>query len=212
MPTALSDVTLAMIAGGFGRRMGIAKARLSINHQSILAWQLQRLNWHGPTMVVTSPSTLNPPDAEMFDQECIDPEDGAGPLRGILTALENSRTPLVAAIALDMPCVQRFMLKWLVGAFEQIANLDGLMCRVPEGDKFWIEPFPSVFRTNAVPAIRRLMAIGERSVRGLCDASGFQAIDVPGDWNEDVWTNLNEPGQLEVFLEKLGSQSQDNIP
>src|SRR6266550_4675032 len=105
MPFATADVTLAVIAGGLGTRMGVAKARLRVRGESILAWQLTQLGWKGPTMLVTAPATQNPPDADLFDRECVDAEENAGPLRGILTALENCDTLLVATVAVDMPRV-----------------------------------------------------------------------------------------------------------
>ncbi len=201
MPFNASNVTLAVIAGGSGSRMGVAKARLNVEHQSILAWRMQKLEWPGPTMLITSPSTRNPPDAQLFDQECIDPEDGAGPLRGILTALEQSTTPLIATVAVDMPFVRRFMLEWLVEQIQRQRACNGIMFRRPGGVQHWIEPFPSVFRQSAAPIIFPLLAEGKRSVRALCDFADFQAIDVPDNWPADVWTNLNEPDQLKSFLD-----------
>jgi molybdopterin-guanine dinucleotide biosynthesis protein A len=206
MPFAAREVTLAVIAGGHGTRMGLAKAKLRVGDQSILAWQLARLGWRGPTMLVTAPATRNPPDAELFDRECVDAEENAGPLRGILTALEHCDTPLVAMVAVDMPHVNGSMLRWLVETLERQAAWQGVMFRVPADDGQGIEPFPSVFRKSATRMISQRLADGKRSIRALCDLPDFQAIDAPSSWPADVWTNLNEPNQLEQFLKQPGVQ------
>src|SRR5262249_35493764 len=90
-----SHVTLAILAGGMGRRMGGPKAWLQIEGKSILAWLNAKLPWPGPTIVVSSPATANPPDADLFDQVVIDPADDLGPLRGVLTALEHAETAAI---------------------------------------------------------------------------------------------------------------------
>jgi molybdopterin-guanine dinucleotide biosynthesis protein A len=206
MPFAAEDVTLAIIAGGLGTRMGVAKAKLLVRGQSILAWQLQRLGWKGPTMLVTAPATRNPPDADLFDRECVDSEDNAGPLRGILTALENCDTPFVATVAVDMPRVDYSMLERLIETLERQAKWKGVMFRVPADEGHGIEPFPSVFRKTAAAVIAQRLAEGKRSVHALCDLPDFQTIDVPASWPAEVWTNLNELNQLESFLKQPGFQ------
>src|SRR5262245_47933120 len=71
----VSHFSLAILAGGLGRRMGGPKAWLRIEGKSILAWLHAKLRWSGPTMLVSSPSTANPPDASLFDQVVVDPVD-----------------------------------------------------------------------------------------------------------------------------------------
>ncbi|MDB5911273.1 MAG: hypothetical protein JWP34_5390, partial [Massilia sp.] len=80
------DVTLAILAGGEGSRMGKAKGLLRVGPepgQPILGYLLNRLAWRGPTMLVTAPGRDHPPGWEQFDRELIDPEAGGGPLRGV---------------------------------------------------------------------------------------------------------------------------------
>src|ERR1700722_14126455 len=97
-PPDLSQISLAVIAGGKGERMGLPKSHLKYKEQPILKWLLRQIQWPGPTLLVTAPGVAHPPAAELFDREAVDPVDGLGPLRGLLTALEQSSTPIVAAI------------------------------------------------------------------------------------------------------------------
>ena len=46
-------------------------------------------------MLVTAPGIERPRRAERFDREIADPVAGLGPLRGVLTAMENATTEIV---------------------------------------------------------------------------------------------------------------------
>jgi molybdopterin-guanine dinucleotide biosynthesis protein A len=195
-----SHVSLAILAGGMGRRMGGSKAWLRIEDKSILAWLHAKLRWPGPTMVVSSPASANPPDMNLFDQAVNDPVDDLGPLRGILTAIEHAQTPMVATIPVDMPFVEPQQLLWVIEQLDARSQCLGLMCsRSPDG-KEQIEPFPSAFRRTAAELIGQRLSEGRRSLHGLCEVPEFRAASAPGDWPERTWTNLNDPQQLAAFV------------
>ena len=202
----VSAVTLAVIAGGLGRRMGVPKAWLRVGDESILAWIHRRFNWPGPTMLVTAPATANPPGAEIFDQHCLDPVSDAGPLRGILTALENASTPMIIAVTVDMPAIDRHQLVWLTTILDANPESQGVMCCVNRNKQHQIEPFPSIFRADAGKLIAERLELGRRSVQGLCEDPKFLAALVPPDWPDDVWTNLNDPAQFATFEAHLNQQ------
>src|SRR5205823_2114326 len=104
---ASEDVTLAILAGGESSRMGRPKAHLQIDGKPILSWMLERMAWQGQTMLVVSPGHDNPPGHELFTSQFCDPAPHQGPLRGVLTALENSHTPLLVILTVDMPCIEK---------------------------------------------------------------------------------------------------------
>jgi molybdopterin-guanine dinucleotide biosynthesis protein A len=185
-------ITLAVIAGGQGRRMGGPKVLLRVGDQSILAWLLAKLAWPGPTMLVTAPAVREAPGAELFDTHVVDPTDDQGPLRGLQTALEHTSTELTIAIPVDMPNLDREKLQWLAGQLRP--EMLGIMCRNGNGD---IEPFPCVLRRNAVATVVKRLASGRRSLHGLCEEPWIEAITV--DWPPEIWANLNEPKDLGPF-------------
>lgn len=177
--------------------MGQPKSALQIHGQPILRFLLDWFQWPGPTMVVTAPGREHPPGCESFDLEAVDPESGQGPLRGILTALQNSPTSAVIVTTVDMPCVHPLQLHWLC---EQSG--DGVM--IQNGSR--IEPFPSLFRTPAATVIEEQLKRHRRSVHGLATLPGFRTIAAPQDWPADWMTNLNTPDEYRAFID---SQSGD---
>ena len=51
----MRDVTLAILAGGEGSRMGYPKGELRLGGRPILPVLLERFAWEGPTLLVTAP-------------------------------------------------------------------------------------------------------------------------------------------------------------
>src|SRR5258708_2737406 len=97
--------------------MGQPKGSLRLNGNPILDVLLNRLQWSGPTLLVTAPGRERPVSSHRFASEVADPIAGQGPLRGVLTALENAKTDLLIAITVDMPGISRRNIDWLVEAF-----------------------------------------------------------------------------------------------
>ena len=188
-----SAVTLAILAGGRGERMGKPKSSLRVGDQPILSYLLKRFAWRGPTMLVTSPGREKPPGAQKFDREVVDPVEGMGPVRGLITALENSQTENLIVASVDMPLVEREQLLWLLERMEERPKASAVMLRFDA-----LEPFPSIFRKER--AERPLCE--NASMRSLTKIDGFEVLPAPAHWSHDIWTNLNEPADL-AALQRL---------
>ena len=194
----VDDVTLAVLAGGEAKRMGFAKGELRLGDRPILVHLLERFAWPGSTLVVTAPGREHPPGWERFTREVADPAGGQGPLRGVLTALENARTSVVVVTAVDMPLVEAKHLRWVARELYGRPGVVGLMLRQRTGRTDRVQPFPSAFRVEAVPAIRQMLVANRRSLHGLLDNGSFVAVDAPAEWGARVWTNLNFPADLDA--------------
>jgi molybdopterin-guanine dinucleotide biosynthesis protein A len=194
----MSNVTLAILAGGEGSRMGMPKGELHVGDEPILAYLLRRLQWGGPTMLVTAPGRERPPGWEKFDREVVDPVAGLGPLRGVLTALSSAASHVVVVSTVDMPGVRREQLNWLVDQLSARPQVLGVMTRREKS----VEPFPAAFRAEARNRIMLEIASGRLSVQGLCDDDEFAVLPAPAEWGESVWTNLNRPEDLRAFLSR----------
>jgi molybdopterin-guanine dinucleotide biosynthesis protein A len=193
----VNPVTLAILAGGEGARMGRPKAHLRVNDAPILAHLFDRLQWPGPTLLITAPGRQRPPGAERVTRECVDPVAGQGPLRGVLTALENAPTPLVVITAVDMPMIEGRHLDELI---DRVGTSMALMpARLIDGRR-QLEPFPSIFHVDAIETVRARLARDARSVARLCGADQrFATIDVT--WEPTAWLNLNHPSDLPLLAQ-----------
>jgi molybdopterin-guanine dinucleotide biosynthesis protein A len=209
-----ASVTLAVLAGGIGSRMGTPKANLVIQDQPILQWILDRIRWPGPTLLVTAPGVTHPPGWQRFDRHAIDPVSGQGPLRGILTAIEHCSTDKIAVTTVDMPGVSIEMLWDLVRAMDdrnvpsnaalQHAPIDAIMYERTLGGRRQVEPFPSVYRSQARQFIQTRLDAGLMSVHSLCDDPRYATIPAPVDPAPHCWANLNTPKDFSEFEKSIG--------
>jgi molybdopterin-guanine dinucleotide biosynthesis protein A len=74
----------------------------------------------------------------------------------------------------------------------------GMMSRVVEG-VVRVEPFPCVLRRSARRMIGRRLTAGRRSMHSLVEEEGVRVFEAPLSWGEEVWVNLNFPGDLEKW-------------
>jgi molybdopterin-guanine dinucleotide biosynthesis protein A len=175
--------------------MGRPKAELCAGGVPILQYLLRRLDWPGEKILVTAPTREHPPGHQLFDREVVDPVGGEGPLRGIVTALQNAGDAgAIVVTTCDMPMVTRHMLMALLQALENDARLLGIMMRSGDG----IEPFPLALRVTAKDELQARLCRGRRSVGALAELETFQCMTGPSD--PAVWTNLNNPDDYQTFL------------
>ncbi|HET6246386.1 MAG TPA: NTP transferase domain-containing protein [Tepidisphaeraceae bacterium] len=208
--TSVNDVTLAILAGGEGSRMGMAKGHLTVDSKPILDYLIDKIVWPGPTMLVTAPSREHPPGCGRFGMEVCDPQGGGGPLRGVLTALEHLTTPLLLVSTVDMPGIGLPQCKFLIDAMRENQSVLGAMMSrrivAPAStdanssrQDSQIEPFPCAFRAGAAKVIARRLGEKRRSIHGLLDESNFIDVTAPAQWNKIVWTNLNSSDDIAAF-------------
>jgi molybdopterin-guanine dinucleotide biosynthesis protein A len=188
--------TLAVLAGGAGSRMGQPKGNLRVGNRAILEYLLDQFAWCGPTILVTAPGTEHPPGAQRFDREVSDPIAGAGPLRGLLTALQTTATDLLVITTVDMLRISVEHLSWIARQLADRPALLGLM--MTHDDQ--IEPFPSAYRSAAIRIAAEQLSHNKRSMHGLLKRPGFDSIPAPADWKSEIWTNVNTPEDMQPFL------------
>lgn len=193
-----ANITLAILAGGEGSRMGKVKALLNIDGVPILRRILSQANWPGPTMLVTSPGKQHPPGSEGFDQEVTDPAPGLGPIRGLLTALENAPTNSVIILPVDMPAIGHEPLAWLAARLSENPDAIGIMLERTIDTTKTLEPLPAAFHRSVLNEIAERFAQGQTSLRNLAEHPRMRIIPAP-PWPAEVWINLNHPEDLARF-------------
>jgi molybdopterin-guanine dinucleotide biosynthesis protein A len=197
---SLEHVTLAVLAGGAGSRMGAPKSLLSVGGKPILAFLMERLAWPGPTLLVTAPGRERPPGVDRFEHEACDAVADEGPLRGVYTALTHAATPGLVVIGVDMPAVTRDDLAWFVNELAARPAAAGVMAS-RDGQ---IEPLPCALRPAlALGLVSDHLAAGRRSLHGLARDGEIRLADAGRALPERVWTNVNTPGDWERFLASL---------
>jgi molybdopterin-guanine dinucleotide biosynthesis protein A len=195
-----AHTTLAILAGGEGRRMGRPKGDLTLDGHPILERLLNSLAWPGPTLLVTAPGREHPPGWRLFTKEATDPVPGEGPLRGILTALENSPTHEIIILPVDMPNITPAPLAWLAARLREHPIAAAVMVEQPERTLGRIQPLPAAFRVSTAEAlIRTRLADKQLALHRLTESPHIVVVPAPPDWPADLWVNLNTPAEFTAY-------------
>jgi molybdopterin-guanine dinucleotide biosynthesis protein A len=173
------------------RRMGKPKAELVVRGKPILRFLLEQLRSGGEKILSTAPGRERPSGCELFDREVVDDVTDAGPLYGIINCLKVARYERVVFVTVDMPNVGREQIEYLL---ERVGDAGVMFRRSGE-----VEPFPCAIDRSVLSAIEERFAHGKQSVRGLAEIEGLKLLDVPSNWPESVWVNLNTPDDLKAI-------------
>lgn len=188
------DLTIAILAGGESRRMGRDKALLPFDGPALLARVAARALETGyPVMVV---GRARP---EGWDSEPVrfveDSAPGAGPLRGIVTALRESAGDVIA-VACDMPLLDASALRWLASLHEPGGT--GVVV-MREGR---MEPLFSLYGFALLSRFEARLAAGELAMKGAIEACGLRSMEAPPGIAR-LLTNVNTPADLEELRRAL---------
>lgn len=195
-----NQLTGAILAGGQSRRMGRDKATLALDGRALWARQAAVLRASGadPVAIVRAPGQAPlglPEDLMLWHDSVTD----AGPLAGLHTALDRSRTLLVAVLAVDMPRIDPWWFQWL-GSYCG-SNIGALACR-PDGSH---EPLAAIYPRTCLPEVSCRLADTDRSLqalaRNLMEQHLMRSVPLPAgefwrvaNWNAPEDTESLPPG------------------
>jgi molybdenum cofactor guanylyltransferase len=185
----LLDASAVILAGGASSRMGRDKSLLEVHGVPLIQRVIEQLRGRFREVLISSddPAPYHATGLTVI----ADGQPGQGPLRGIAAALEAAQAETVFVIACDIPDIDPRFLRSL------LAEARKADCAVPRrADGRW-EPLFSAWRRSALPAIRAVLAEGERKIDAVFPRIRVAAVDlVDGAWLR----NLNTPKDVSDYL------------
>jgi molybdopterin-guanine dinucleotide biosynthesis protein A len=164
-----ADVCGVVLCGGASRRMGADKARLELGGRSLLLGTVERLEAHCRRVVLACGSA--PRYAELGRELVLDatPTDGAvapaaGPLAGILSALDAIEAERFLVLACDMPRASAELFDALLERSDALRP-DVLFFESERG----VEPLCAVYHRRCRHPMRAAASAGERRVLAFLD-------------------------------------------
>jgi molybdopterin-guanine dinucleotide biosynthesis protein A len=190
-----------ILAGGRSTRMGTNKAllRLSPGGHTIIERVVSRLGEAGlaPDLLIT-----NTPREYAFLGVPMVPDDlpGAGPLGGILTALNHSPCERVLVVACDMPMLNPLLLRYMASL---PGDYDALIPRWADVlGRETLETLHAIYSRRCIGPIGERIRAGELKVAALAEnirvrylnegemrrydseLQSFRNVNTPEDWEE----------------------------
>ena len=170
-----------VLAGGASRRMGTTdKVLVELGGRTLLARAIERLAPQVDRVVVNGPTALS----VHCDREIVPDtiEGRAGPLAGVLAALDASEEDAVVTVAVDTPFFPSDLAARLAGDGIGVARVEDQLQPV---FAFW----PRGMRDR----LATFLEGGDRKIMMLANELGYRAVDFDTPY---AFFNINEPADL----------------
>ena len=181
-----------LLTGGFSRRMGSDKALLPWRGSVLLDHQADILRATEAAELILacrSDQSFALPDF----RKVTDAVPGAGPMAALADIWTGTTAEILLVLAVDMPFVPAARLRELAG----LADRGG--CTVVTNGYGRYEPLAAAWHRSCLPAMRRALAAGQRSIQPLCTellAAGLLRPVASGGVASGWLANLNRPADL----------------
>lgn len=189
-------VTLAILLGGKGSRMGRPKHSLRTQDGlTLLEHQIRSLSSAFQETLLLSGSL------EVSGLDSVpdpSPWQGEGPLAGLLAALQTATTEWIALAAIDQVCLgpdlYRHALQVAQEKSEALVYLDS------QGRRQWL---CGLYLVSLKSRVREQLTLGTRAMWRFGETVAVQDLALPAHLSEQIFTNVNTPEQAEIWGLKL---------
>lgn len=197
---ARHEITVVILAGGLATRLP-RKLELPIDGEPILHRVVRRLSMTDFPCVVSARAPLDLGEANVLACPIIVDEDpGAGPLAALATVAQKVTSPLIFAVAADLPNMSAGFVHRLKACYDaQSRNGEAPAAVIPTRPDGKLEPLAALynraaFLTGATAALAR----GERKV--TASLLGLRVCAYPVQpVDEDMFFNINTAMDYERF-------------
>ena len=200
------DLSAVILAGGESRRMGRDKAWIELEGQTLLALAVEKVRLIGVTNIFIS----GHPDRDysaLKHPVIFDLKPGFGPLGGIERALDESRSPLLLVLAVDLPQMTSEFLQRL------LANCDPSTGVVPKLNGR-LEPLAAIYSKRCHALASDFVARSRWVVCEFAEAclaeGAVRTLDITPE-HADCFSNWNSPADIPAMHpERSVGQDRDN--
>lgn len=186
----LNSVGAIILAGGKSRRMGMDKSMLLVNGRPAIEHILSQLEPLFEQILISA----NDKDKYAYLGRPIvqDKQPGAGPIMGIVSALEQAKSNINFVVACDIPVIDKpFLNKMLEGAEKYDAV-------IPVSDGGHLEPLFAIYNKSLVPHMQDMLKKGTRKIIDTFPGRNIRHIKM----KDTSWLiNLNTSQDYKRFLE-----------
>lgn len=162
----IADCTAIIMAGGDSRRMGMDKASLLLDGQTLLQSVMATMQQLFPKVIV---SVRAPRTGIDLPQVCDEQPDG-GPLAGLVASLGQITTPWAFMVACDMPFVVPEVVELLAEYRLQYQAVVPVVHGHPQ-------PLAAFYAASCLAPLRASLAAQQKSLRGVLKQLDVRYVD-----------------------------------
>lgn len=183
------NITGIILSGGKSRRMGTDKGFLSFNGKLFTQASIDALKPLVSEIIIVS----NNADYDVFGLKRIeDIIENSGPLAGIYSGLNHSKTEYIIALSCDIPLISSGILKKLIEVIDEVSEV----IQIESNGKSM--PLIALYKKSCKDVFYKLLQKGERRLQFAVNQCRVKNITL--DTESAILTmNINTPEELKVI-------------
>ncbi len=183
----MNNSTLIILAGGKSSRMGTDKGLIKHKGEYITKLLINENASYFSNVLISS----NNNEYKMFSYDVIpDRIEQLGPIGGVISCLEKSKTNLNVIISCDSPLIKfKILNQLLIKSKENNSDI------VYSKYKNTIHPFPGCFNKRIFNDLDSMVLKGKRKMLSLEEIFHVDYVDFSAE-KKDLFLNLNYPDDL----------------
>lgn len=190
MTTNKPDITAALLAGGKGSRLGgVDKGLLQLQQIPLIQHVINRIQPQVSSIIISANRNLKIYSDLGFPVYEDDTNDYAGPLAGILKALEHCQNEWLLTIPVDSPFIPHDLAQRLS---EKIQNNKIIMLH--DGER--LQPTFALIHKSLETSLKAFLQKGERKTRVWMQQQPHSIVDFSD--NANAFININTENELKL--------------
>lgn len=189
----LEDITVVILAGGKGRRMGGQdKGLVNYKNHSLIQHVIDAISLQTSQIVINA--NRNVDEYATFGYPVIEDTltDFQGPLAGFLAAMSSVSTDYILTLPCDGPVItENYVAKMLQGLNQTEAEL----AIASDGNR--MQPVYALIPLNLKSSLNQFLASGERKIDLWYQQHDFTLVEFEAD--SEIFTNINTPQDLKKY-------------
>ena len=190
--TPCNICTAIILAGGSAKRMGQDKRFLQVGNEKLLDRLVRILLQRFQDVIISA----NDPEKLAYLNVPVvkDQHEGRGPLEGLTSVLNASRTEYNFVVAVDIPTVDMDLVE------KMRSRLDHVSAVIPIDIDGRQEPLFAFYSKSCIPIFREAMERGEYAIHRALKGCPVYFFPMKG---EIALKNLNREEDYEAYLKEL---------
>jgi molybdopterin-guanine dinucleotide biosynthesis protein A len=186
-----NDITGIILAGGKSQRMGTDKGMLDLGGQPFIKHICDALeSIVGSNILIVSANK----DYDFLGFTRVEDRiENKGPVGGLYTALNESKTKINLVLSVDVPLVSTELLQWLIESHNETA----MVTQVKRGDK--TNPLIGVYDRSMCAVFGKHLVGNQLKLQQVIENVAHQTIEVPENWNDQV-QNINTQNEYQNLI------------
>ena len=187
------DITAVILTGGQGSRLaGLDKGLLELNKIPLVQHLIERIQAQVSEIVISANRNIETYEKFGFTVYEDDITDFAGPLAGILKALQHCQNEWLLAVPADSPFIPRDL------ALRLSQNIQDNKVAIPHDGKY-LQPTFALIHKSLAASLEHFLQQGERKARVWMQQQAHTIVDFSDQ--ADAFININTEDELE-YAEK----------